>query len=158
MKTLLELYGDAELGVNPDITDIMFRNAFAGTVAELEATASTMKKESDLLLDPFFEAWKIRLATEISNALDDKKTPDEIVNTIPWLNSTEYRTLLGNIDSYVGGQSESTFAMKIVDLLTIMQMMKDVALNILNTQLQPKPSLIETPFSNEAPASKIIMP
>lgn len=161
MRTLVELYGAASLSTNPEISDILFKryadwrgNGAPDPEAIIKGVAKDMKTKSDELLAPFMEAWQIRLSTAISNELDKGTDVRAIPAKVGWITEGEYKALLGIIDQYIASDEDTAFALKITDLVAIMQMLKQTSLQIL-MHMAPAPVSIDTPFSNPDGTPKI---
>jgi hypothetical protein len=153
MRTLTQLYGGPAALDNPSFTDILFHAAYpSGT----QAVAIRMRDKSTEIFTPYTEKWKTRLATALSNELEAGKTAPEIVTIVPWMSKDEYNELLGLIDSYIEGDSQEIFALRIIDLNFYLTVLKQEALQLFSAMMQQQKSMIITPFSNPDATPKLL--
>lgn len=155
MKTLQDLYRNSVELRDPRITDILFTAAYP---IDTGRHSEQMRERSEKATRPFAEKWHVRLATQISNALDTNSTPEEIVSSIAWMTKEEYQELLEVIDTYVDDLSQAAFALKVMEFNSHLEHFKRAALSLLRSMFIAKQeqTKIVTPFSNPGGAPKLL--
>ena len=152
MKKLKDLYLPVQ---NPVWNDIVFEAAFP---EDTEAWAQKLKQNSDESVNPIIEAWQTRLATELSNALDRNLEPPQIVSEVPWLTEKEFEQLVDAVETYIGGDTQQHFALKVLDLGYLFAQLKETAMILLRNMVLQKQqqTKIVTPFNNPDGSTKIV--